>query len=122
MQWSENTRKNSVLNYETAALPAELRRHEWRKHCILAAGRQERSTETSPSVIGVRNRALARDRKSICVPFGAPGGRALPSEDHGSANVCPISRRAMRSGWLQSAASKRSMGSRNGSKLSRNVW
>jgi hypothetical protein len=28
MQRSENTRKNSFLNYETAAIPAELRRRE----------------------------------------------------------------------------------------------
>ena len=28
VQWSENARKNFVLNYETVALPAELRRRE----------------------------------------------------------------------------------------------
>jgi hypothetical protein len=39
----------------------------------------------------------------------------------GSMNVSPISRSAMRSGVLLSAASKRSIGSRKGSKLSRNV-
>jgi len=36
-------------------------------------------------------------------------------------NVSPISRSAMRSGVLLSAASKRSIGSRKGSKLRRNV-
>ena len=39
----------------------------------------------------------------------------------GSTNVSPISRSAMRSGVLLSAASKRSIGSRKGSKLRRNV-
>src|SRR5205807_8768837 len=42
-------------------------------------------------------------------------------DNHGSSNVSPISRRAMRSGSCCSAATKRSIGSRNGSKLSRNV-
>ena len=39
----------------------------------------------------------------------------------GRTNVSPISRSAMRSGVLLKAASKRSIGSRIGSKLSRNV-
>jgi hypothetical protein len=34
MQSSETLRNSLGLNYETAALPAELRRHERRKHCI----------------------------------------------------------------------------------------
>jgi hypothetical protein len=34
MQHSENPRKNSFLNYESAALTAELRRREAAKHCI----------------------------------------------------------------------------------------
>src|SRR6476660_6067458 len=40
----------------------------------------------------------------------------------GSTNVSPISRSAMRSGVLLSAASKRSIGSRKGSRLRRKVW
>jgi len=40
----------------------------------------------------------------------------------GRTKVSPISRSAIRSGVLLSAASKRSIGSRKGSKLSRNVW
>ena len=53
--------------------------------------------------------------------FQASCGRALPSKDHGITKVSPISRSAMRSGVLRRTAWKRSMGSRNGSKLSRNV-
>ena len=34
MQSSETLRNSLGLNYETAALPAELRRHERCKHCI----------------------------------------------------------------------------------------
>ena len=53
--------------------------------------------------------------------------RALSSliERHykiGKANVSPISRSAMRSGVFCKADSKRSIGSRSGSKLRRKVW
>jgi hypothetical protein len=84
MQSSETLRNSLGLNYETAALPAELRRRERRKHYIPRLHEQTR-------------------------------------RPHGSTKVSPISRSAMRSGALPRAAWKRSIGSLNGSKLSRNV-
>ena len=52
------------------------------------------------------------------ITSGAAGHKRLYI---GSTNVWPISHRAIRSGAPRSAALKRSIGSRNGSKLSRNV-
>src|SRR5262249_8706131 len=88
VQWSENARKNFVLNYETVALPAELRR-------------RERANIAS---------ARTSDKRRYDLPCYS-----------GSTKVSPISRSAIRPGVLFSAASKRSIGSRSGSKLSRNV-
>jgi hypothetical protein len=47
-QLSENARKKSFLNYETAALPAELRRHGAAKHCI--HGQSEQASESRQSL------------------------------------------------------------------------
>src|SRR3954451_24411696 len=79
---------------------------------------------------GVRTRDL-RFTKPLLYQLSYVGGKrskhciqrgVRQARYKGSANVSPISRSAMRSGVLLSAAWKRSIGSRKGSKLSRNVW
>ena len=78
---------------------------------------------------GIRTRDL-RFTKPLLYQLSYVGGkrakhciqrRFTQARYEGSTNVSPISRSAMRSGVLLSAASKRSIGSRKGSKLRRNV-
>ncbi len=52
----------------------------------------------------------------------ASTGAGYKRRYRGKVNVSPISRSAMRSGASRKAAVKRSIGSRNGSRLSRKVW
>ena len=79
---------------------------------------------------GIRTRDL-RFTKPLLYQLSYVGGkrakhciqrRFTQARYKGSTNVSPISRSAIRSGVLLSAASKRSIGSRKGSRLSRNVW
>jgi len=88
------------------------------KHCIRRQFTQAR-TGAASLCEAIENAALNR-LSDLLATLTARGSHRRGYR--GSTNVSPISRSAMRSGVLLSAASKRSIGSRKGSKLSRNVW
>src|SRR5438094_5083258 len=89
------------------------------KDAIRRLGEQARTC--SRFAVRNPNQSIAKP----ALPHPSAPGRIRCGEQgdgyNGNTNISPISRSAMRSGVLTSAASKRSIGSRNGSKLSRNV-
>jgi hypothetical protein len=96
VQSSEMMRNSLGLNYETAALPAELRRHEWWKHCIHR--RRIQALYLCPLRYAERSSASS-PRKALRKVFATRAPRVSQRSGYsGSTKVSPISRSAMRLG------------------------